>query len=79
MYFCCGAQSNMMYYNTFKQNTEWNARDKVNNQWDNGSIGNYWDDYNGTDADGDGLDDTPYGISDGSNQDRYPLMNPYQQ
>lgn len=79
MYFCCQAQNNVIYYNTFKQNTEWNAHDKVNNQWDNGSIGNYWDDYDGIDADGDGIGDTPYDISDGSNQDRYPLMNPYQQ
>jgi len=46
------------------------------NLWDAGSQGNYWSDYNGTDADGDCVGDTPY-VVDGNNQDRYPLMEPY--
>jgi len=38
--------------------------------------GNYWDDYNGTDADGDGIGDTPYAVPGGSHEDQYPLMTP---
>ena len=45
--------------------------------WDNGfpSGGNYWNDYIGTDNNGDGLGDIPYIINE-DNQDNYPLMNP---
>lgn len=67
--------SNEFYLNNFKNNTldieQWgNATN-----WDNGTIGNYWDNYNGIDNNGDGIGDTPYIIND-NNQDNYPLMNP---
>jgi len=77
MYFCCGARLNTVFYNVFNNNSIWNGDDSVgNNQWDNKSIskGNYWDDYNGTDADDDGIGDAPYTVSS-MGQDNYPLMD----
>jgi parallel beta-helix repeat protein len=46
-----------------------------NNVWDNGKEGNYWSDYSGTDANGNGVGDTPY-VIDVNNVDHYPLMAP---
>ncbi len=58
--------------------------------WDNGTIGNYWGNYQGVDSNGDGIGDTPYQLNgyqwdqkaDGfvsvnAGQDNYPLMAPY--
>ena len=43
--------------------------------WDKGEVGNYWSNYNGTDANSDGIGDTPY-IIDANNIDHYPMMKP---
>lgn len=69
---------NMIYHNNFINNTQ-HANDPYDNIWYNATImeGNYWDNYNGTDADGDGIGDTPYDIPGGINQDLYPLMYPW--
>jgi len=71
------SSKNIVYHNKFIENTK-NAFDEGNNTWDNSypSGGNYWDDYNGTDNDGDGIGDTPHPINGGNNVDRYPLMVP---
>ncbi len=45
------------------------------NRWDNGSIGNYWSDCNGTDENGDGIIDSPYLVYK-NNTDHYPLTTP---
>jgi parallel beta-helix repeat protein len=67
---------NRFYHNSFVCNTvQVNKREAVN-FWDNGYEGNYWDDYNGTDSDDNGIGDSPY-IIDGNNTDNYPLMEPH--
>ena len=47
-----------------------------NNTWDNGKEGNYWDDYTGVDANGDGIGETPYNVFEGF-YDHYPLTAPF--
>ena len=75
---CCRCNNNIIYHNNFKANIQ-NAKDEYTNVWDNSypSGGNYWDDYNGTDADDDGIGDTPYAVPGGDNKDNYPLMQPF--
>ncbi len=47
-------------------------------RFDNGTQGNFWYKYNGTDRDGDGIGDTPYVISMLPYlTDNYPLMEPF--
>jgi hypothetical protein len=67
------------FSNTFFENNFARNKDILSgkaNFWDNGSIGNYWSEYNGTDANGDGIGDTPHVINSFA-QDRFPLMNPW--
>ena len=66
---------NAIFHNNFINNTI-NAYDNGSNLWDNGSNGNYWSDYNGSDNNSDGIGDLPYQINK-SASDNYPLMNPY--
>jgi hypothetical protein len=53
-------------------------RTETPHHWDDGKEGNYWSDYNGTDANKDNIGDTPY-VVDELNIDRYPMIiSPYQ-
>ena len=81
--FCCGSTNNVVYNNNFIENYLYNARDDVNNQWDNGILGNYWDDYQGKYPNAKQIEkiwDTPYAICDEDDNcedvfDRYPLVS----
>jgi parallel beta-helix repeat protein len=84
------AAETTVYSNTFTADScKIHIYDVTDTLWDNGTIGNYWGDYNGTDDNGDGIGDTPYIIvgykwdtdvggfvSFVSSQDNYPLMEP---
>ena len=48
----------------------------IMNYWDNDKEGNYWDIFNNTDSNRDGIGDTPYFINE-NNIDDYPLMAPF--
>ena len=83
------AVNNTFYGNTFATGLEVRFNDAETTLWDNGTIGNYWEDYNGTDSNVDGIGDFPYvitgvkwdndvggDISFAADQDKYPLMAP---
>ncbi len=66
-----------IFHNNFVNNTKQiDLSTQSVNIWDNGLEGNYWDDYNETDFNQDGIGDTPYVIN-GNNTDRKPLMGTF--
>jgi hypothetical protein len=75
-YFYVEALNTTVYGNDFINISMFVYNDSVET-WNNGSAGNYWSDYNGTDANEDGIGDSPYSIYPYQNiQDEKPLMSP---
>ena len=76
-FYISSSSGNDVFSNNF-ENAEQVLLYSSANTWDNDypSGGNYWSDDTGTDANGDGIGDTPY-IIDSNNQDRYPLISPW--
>jgi parallel beta-helix repeat protein len=65
---------NVVYHNNFINNYQHvSCQDITTGTWDNGVEGNYWDNYTGTDSNGNGIGDTEH-VIDANNKDRYPLM-----
>ena len=84
------SSNNKLYMNNFMDNIDnthselstnlWNSTSKITYTYNGNTytnyLGNYWDDYMGSDANGDGLGDTPYNID--SESDNYPLMDMFE-
>jgi nitrous oxidase accessory protein len=73
--FSVSNSGNAIHHNNFVNNTlnVVGTVESYNNSWDDGSEGNYWSDYRGKDANGDGIGDSAY-ILDDRNRDNYPLI-----
>jgi parallel beta-helix repeat protein len=82
LYFYALSSNNTFYSNNFLNNDLqvvidlYLATQGSVNKWDNGSEGNYWSNYNGTDNNKDGIGDTPY-VIDENNQDNKPKVTLY--
>ena len=72
-----GGNNNTFYHNNFIANRS-HVGGTGNNCWYYEGEGNFWSDYQGSDANGDGIGDTPYHIGPHA-VDNYPLMTPYDQ
>jgi parallel beta-helix repeat protein len=64
----CGQSSNIVWWSPDPLHYRYGGVDRTN------YLGNHWDDYDGTDGNGDGVGDTPYVFQSG--QDKYPLVAP---
>jgi parallel beta-helix repeat protein len=79
------SSSNVFTKNSFINNTQQASESHYSLQWpletyyqsfDNNWDGNFWSDYNGTDANSDGIGDIPYIVYE-NNTDHSPLMAPF--
>jgi parallel beta-helix repeat protein len=71
-----------VYYNDFiNNNVSFSKNQNINKDYlnsyyfDNGTQGNYWSNYDGTDINNDGIGDTPYTLA-GNSTDYFPLVKP---
>ena len=85
------SNNNIIYLNNFINNTRnaysynstniWNSTEPITYTYRGSEftnyMGNYWDDYNGSDANGDGIGETPH-IIDENNIDNYPLIERFE-
>ena len=68
---------NAVYLNNFIDNYIQAYDRDSNSEWDDGNLGNYWNDYSGIDWNNDAIGDSPYSLHEKSNEDTHPLLYPY--
>jgi parallel beta-helix repeat protein len=81
-----GSNNNTIYLNNLVRplsshsSNRWNSPEEMTYVYDGNTytsyLGNYWSDYTGSDADGDGIGETAYAID--SDADNYPLVEPFE-
>jgi|WetSurMetagenome_2_1015567.scaffolds.fasta_scaffold09227_5 parallel beta-helix repeat protein len=85
--YCTKVSNNLFYLNNFVSNffqvvffksTNGLQSEPEINKWDNAQVsgGNFWSDYNGSDANKDGFGDEPY-LIEVNNTDNFPLMSQF--
>lgn len=72
------SSNDSIYHNNFANNTNQVYLERSASSWNDSYplSGNYWSDYSGADANGDGMGDAPYAVNE-KNIDYYPLMHPW--
>lgn len=68
-----GSVNNTIFQNEFFN--LYNAQEEQGNNTWNMTAGNFWNDYPGTDADGNGVGDIPYTVNENGNADYMPMIN----
>ncbi len=70
------SQDSIISENYFESNGIHAMDNAQNNQWDNGFIGNYWDNYTGVDANDDGIGDSSHKVSGSAgSKDNFPIWS----
>ena len=84
------SNNNIIYLNNFINNTYnarsytstniWNSKEQIKYTYKGSKfenyMGNYWDNYTGSDENGDGIGDIPYSIN--TDEDKYPLIEHFE-